>query len=224
MPYDLLTYFNQRFAESKPKTKGTGKFVTISRQTGCNGTGIAQDLVHALEQKGHVWKFINKEILEQSASKLKLDTSQIKYVFETRRKTHADDVISALSSRYYKSDKVVRNTITEVLQHYAKMGNVIMVGRAGVATTEELEGGLHIRLIAPYSWRYNSLMNRSGFENQDVGKFIEEHDKKKRKLIKDFSGKSIDEIEFDLTINTKNFTRKHVVDLIITAMRMNHII
>lgn len=224
MPYDLLHYFNQRFAKTKISKPGTGKFVTISRQTGCNGSGIAYDLVKALEKKGHVWKFINKEILEQSALKLKIDPSKIRYVFESKKKSHADDVLSALSSRYYKSDKMVRKTITEVLQHYAKMGNVILVGRAGVATTKEMKGGIHIRLTAPYAWRYNSLKNRSDFAKTDVGKFIKKHDAKKRKLIKDFSGHSIDEMEFDLTINCKSFTRQQLIDLIISAMQMNHII
>ena len=224
MPYDLLTYFNQRFSETKPKIKGTGKFVTISRQTGCNGTGIAEDLVEALEKKATSGNLSTRKFWNNRLQNLKWILPRSVMFSKPEKKTHADDVISALSSRYYKSDKMVRKTITEVLQLYARMGNVIMVGRAGVATTSEMEGGLHIRLIAPYSWRYNSLMNRSGFENKDVGKFITEHDKKKRNLIQDFSGKSIDEIEFDLTINCQSFTRKHVIDLILAAMRMNHII
>ena len=69
-----------------------------------------------------------------------------------------------------------------------------------------------------------TLKNRSDFARTDVGKFIKEHDAKKRKLIEDFCNRSIDEIEFDLTINCKSFTRQQVIDLIISAMQMNHII
>ncbi len=224
MPYDLLTYFNARFSDTRISKPGTGKFVTISRQTGCNGTGIAEDLVKALADRGHVWKYINKEILDQSAKELRTDPSKISYVFENKRRSHVDEVISALSSRYYKSDKVVRKTITEVLQYYARMGNVIMVGRAGVATTRHMDGGLHLRLIAPYAWRYDSLKERKGFENINVSEFIREHDKKKSNLIQDFAGKPIEEIEFDLTINCQTFERKQLVNLIISAMEMKHII
>jgi cytidylate kinase len=224
MPYDLLTYFDQRFdKKSHPKTKA-GTFLTISRQTGCNGSGIAADLVKNLRKENKTWKFINKEILEDSANQLKMDPSRIKYVFETKKRTHADDVISALSSRYYKSDKAVRKTITEVLRHYAEAGNVIMVGRAGVATTQDMQGGIHIRLIAPYSWRVNSLKRRKDFEDIDVEKFIKVHDKKKKNLIEDFCGKNINDIHFDLTINCASFNRQQLVDLIIEAMKMKNTI
>jgi cytidylate kinase len=224
MPYDLLSYFDQRFEnKARPQVK-SGPFITISRQTGCNGSGIAADLVKVLKKEGKPWKFINKEILEESATKLKMDPSRIKYVFESKKRTHADDVIAALSSRYYKSDKVVRNTITKVLRHYAQVGHVIMVGRAGVATTEDMQGGMHIRLIAPYAWRVNSLKKRKSFENIAVEDFIREHDKKKKKLIEDFCGKNINEIEFDLTINCASFNRAQLIDLIVQAMWMKELV
>ena len=223
MSTDLLTYFNQRFSETTSTPSGTGKFVTISRQTGCNGTIIAEELTKALARKGSHWKFINKEILEQSARKLKLEPSKLQYVFENKKKSHIDDVISALSSRYYKSDKVVRKTITEVLRYYAAAGNVIIVGRAGVATTRDMTGGLHIRLIAPFEWRYASLKERKKSENENLTTFIREHDINKNNLIRDFAGKSVEEIEFDLTINCGVFTRQQVIDLILTAMEMKGI-
>jgi cytidylate kinase len=224
MPYDLLTYFDHRFGKKPPPISKPGPFLTISRQTGCNGSGIAADLVKNLRTYNKEWKFINKEILEESANQLKMDPAQIRYVFETKKRTHADDVIAALSSRYYKSDKAVRKTITEVLRHYAKVGNVIMVGRAGVATTKDMPAGMHIRLIAPYEWRVNSLKRRKSFEDVDVVKFIKEHDLKKKKLIEDFCGKSIQEIEFDLTINCACFTRQQLIDLIIQAMKMKKLV
>lgn len=224
MAYDLLTYFAQRFEKINVPHAKSGPFITISRQTGCNGTGIARDLVKALKNYNLNWKFINKEILEDSANKLKLDPSKIRYVFETKKRSHADDVISALSSRYYKSDKVVRKTITQVLRHYAIDGNIIMVGRAGVATTENISGGLHLRLTAPYDWRVSSLKRRKAFESIDAHKFIKKHDKKKQQLIADFCGKSINEINFDLTINCASFSRPQLIELVIQALKMKNMI
>jgi cytidylate kinase len=224
MPADLLSYFEQRFEKDKIKSKKSGSFITISRQTGCNGTGVAQDLVKALKALNLSWKYINKEILEESANKLKLFPAQINYVFESKKMTHADEVLAAFSNKYYKNDKVVRKTISEVLQHYALSGNVILVGRAGVATTQKLPGGLHIRLIAPYEWRMNSLKKRKEFEDQDVAAFIKLHDQKKKKLIEDFSKKDISEIEFDLTINCAAFNRQQVIELLISSMKMKKLI
>lgn len=224
MPKNLLNYFDQRFNKQSIKKTEKGPFITISRQTGCNGTGIAVDLVKALKTKGKSWKYINKEILEASASKLKLDKSKIEYVFETKKKSHIDEVISALSSRYYKNDKIVRKTITEILQHYALEGNVIIVGRAGVATTSKSANGLHIRFVAPYEWRVSSLQKRKEFDNINIARFIKEHDAKKRKLIEDFCGKDINDIYYDLTLNCATFSRQHNIALILEAMKMKNLL
>lgn len=224
MPYDLLSYFDQRFEKKVKRKTGAGPFITISRQTGCNGTGIAMDIVKALKHEGKSWKFINKEVLEESATKLKIDPSKVRYVFETKKKSHVDDVLSALSSRYYKSDKVVRKTITEVLQHYAEKGDVILVGRAGIATTRDISNGFHIRFTAPYEWRLKNLKKRKAFENMDVAAFIKEHDLKKRKLIEDFCGKKISDIHFDLTFNCETFTRQQIIKMIIDTMKMKKMI
>ena len=224
MPYDLISYFDKRITSSKAVKTGKGTFITISRQTGCNGTGSAVDLVKALKSENSKWYFMNKEVLEESANKLKIDPSKIKYVFETKKKSHVDEVLSAFSSRYYKSDKIVRKTITEVIRHYAAQGNIIIVGRAGVATTRDLSGGLHIRFTAPYEWRYNSLKKRKAFKEEDLAKFIKKHDIKKRKLIEDFCGKDIKDIQFDLTFNCATFTRQQIVSIIVEVMKWKKMI
>lgn len=223
MPNPLITYFDQRFDQKSVKKTTPGPFITISRQTGCDATGIASDLVRAMRFEHRNWKFINKEILEESANKLRLDQAKIKYVFESKRKTHIDEVISALSSRYYKSDKIVRKTISEILQHYANTGNVIIIGRAGIAATRHIQNGLHLRFIAPYEWRYESLKNRNQFKGENIAAFIAEHDAKKKKLIEDFYGRDFSAIEFDLTINCAAFTRQQIIGLIIETMKLKNL-
>ncbi len=224
MSYDLLTYFEKRLADPKPAKKQKTAFITISRQTGCNATGIAIDLVKALKTEGHKWSYINKEVLENAANKLRLNPSKINYIFEAGKKTHVDEVLAAFSSRYYKNDKMVRKTITEVIRHYASEGNIIIVGRAGVATTRDMPGGLHLRFTAPYEWRFNSLKKRKEFQDKDLKSFIRMHDIKKRKLIESFCGKDLSDIQFDLTLNCATFTRQQIISFIINAMKMKNLI
>lgn len=224
MAYNLQSYFEMRFAGTKPAPPQKNKFITFSRQTGCNGTGIAMDLVKALKTEGHTWTFMNKEVLEASANKLRIDPSKIEYVFENRKKTHIDELLDALSSKNYKSDKKVRKTITEVIRHYAVKGNIIIVGRAGIATTTDLPGGLHLRFTAPYDWRLNALKKRREFKDEDVASFIKKHDIKKRKLIEDFCGKNFNEIQFDMVLNCAAFTRQQIVAMIIESMKWKKMI
>ncbi len=224
MAYNLQSYFEMRFSGTKSAPPNKNAFITFSRQTGCNGTGIAMDLLKALKAEGHTWTFMNKEVLETTANKLRIDPSKIEYVFENRKKTHVDELLDALSSKYYKSDKKVRKTITEVIRHYATKGNIIIVGRAGVATTADLPGGLHFRFTAPYEWRLNALKKRSEFKDKEVAAFIKKHDVKKRLLIEDFCGKNLNEIQFDLMLNCAAFTRQQIVAMIIEAMKWKKMI
>lgn len=225
MPYDLLSYFEKRVSSSKTVKPKRAPFITISRQTGCNGNELAYQIIKSLKvRKNSDWKYINKEVLEESARKLKLDESKIKYVFDTKEKTHVDDILSALSNRYYKSDRIVRKTITDVLQHYAQEGNMIIVGRAGVATTKDFPGGLHIRLTAPYEWRIAALKKRKAFEHTDVAAFIQKHDQKKRKLIEHFCGQKISDIHFDLSFNCATFSKSQIVEFVLEAIRLKKMI
>jgi len=224
MAYNLQSYFEMRFSGNRAAPVKKNAFLTLSRQTGCNGTGIAIDLVKALKAEGQKWSFMNKEVLEEAANKLRVDPSKIQYVFENKKKTHMDEVIAALSSKQYRSDKKVRKTITEVIRHYATQGNIIIVGRAGIATTTDLPGGLHLRFTAPYEWRLNALQRRVEFKDEDIATFIEKHDAKKRMLLEDYYRKDLSEIQFDLTVNCAAFTRPQIISMIINAMKWKKLI
>lgn len=222
MPQDLLKYFEKRLSKREIKAVKSGGFVTISRQTGCNGNSVAAKLVKKLSGQAK-WKYINKEILEHSAQKLNLKNSKISHLFNADSLSHANEIISALSNRYYKSDRKLKNTITEVVRHFAMEGNIVIVGRAAVGITSKMSGGLHIRITAPLDWRINSLKRRKGFEDVDIKKFIDEHDKKKVNIIKRFCNVEFKEIPFDLILNCAHFNQDQMVELIVKAMKLRGI-
>ncbi len=219
----LLKYFDNRLAKPKIKSKSKSGFVTISRQTGCNGNAIAAKLAAELGGQSK-WKFINKEILEDSASKLNLKNSKISHLYSADNLSHADEIISAFSNRYYKSDKKLKNTIIEVIRHFASEGKIIIVGRAAVGITADMPKSLHIRLVAPLEWRINSLKKRKAFEGVDVEKFVLKHDKQKVAMIKRFCNKNIDEIPFDINLNCARFSQEQIVKLISMAAKMKAVL
>lgn len=223
MPKDLLQYLEKRLSKQEIKSTKSGGFITISRQTGCNGNSIAAKLAMELTDQ-HKWKYINKEILEDSAHKLNLKDTKLRHLFSAANLTHANEIISAFSNRYYKSDKKLKNTIIEVIKHFAKDGNIIIVGRAAVGITSDMPHGLHIRLAAPLEWRINSLKKRKAFEGVDVEKFIIEHDKKKVAMIKRFCNKRLEEMPFDLSIKCDSFSQEQIVRIIRLAAEIKGII
>jgi len=119
MPDIFLKYFEDRLSKTTKGTKSNAGFITISRQTGCNGNSIAAKLATQLSRQNK-WKFINKEVLDESAKKLSLKKSKISHLFNAEHLSHADEILSAFSSRYYKSDRKLKKTVSDVIRHYAK--------------------------------------------------------------------------------------------------------
>lgn len=223
MSLDLTDYLEKRLAGNKKVFHESHPFVTISRQTGCNGNAIAVKLVRELSSPISKWKYVNKEILAESAKKLNLTESRLMHFFNDEKLNHATEIIAALSHRYYKSDQKIKNTITELVKDYANEGRIVIVGRAAVGITLHIKKGIHIRLTAPLEWRIRHLKKRKDFEKIDVAKFISNHDTKKENLIKRFCNLKMDEVPFDLTINCSQFNQNQIVAIIINAMKIKEL-
>ncbi len=221
---ELLKYFDSRFKKSEPKKFKKHPFITISRETGCGAVDIAKLLIKELKSRGEQWKYIDKDILFDSAKRLKLDQSKINYIFEAKTKTHADEILSALSNKYYKSDRAVRKTIADVVTHFAEEGRIILIGRAGAAITANMKKSTHVRLVAPIGWRIDSLMKRRKETHSDTEKYILDVDKKRQKLMTFFCKKKPQDICFDITINCAKFSRKQIVEIIINTLEQRKLI
>ncbi len=215
---ELLHYFDYRYNKPKPSVTKKLPFITISRQTGCDAISITKLLIKEFKSQGHYWKYIDKEILNESAKKLKVDKSKITYVFNAEEKTHADEILSALSNRYYKSDKKVKKAITDVVQHMANEGNVVLVGRGGAVITSNMELGVHIRLVAPLKWRIKSLMVRRKRSQDEIKSYIEDTDKKRKKIVEVFGEVKSKDILYDIVVNCEKFSKKQIVEIIVNVI------
>lgn len=217
---ELLHYFDHRFNEPKKKIRNVLPFITISRETGCGASQIAKLLVKEFYRRGQGWKYIDKDILNESAERLKIDPSKIAQVFSAVQKTHADEILNALSSRYYKSDKAVRKVIADVVEHMASEGNVVIVGRGGVSITSQLKYGVHIRLTAPRKWRIEALTKRKNKTFDEIESSIDEGDKMRKRMNMLFKKDMLLNNQFDIDINCAKFTKKQIVDIITNVVEL----
>ena len=224
MPTNLISYLSQRYYGIKGKEKQPGPYLTISRETGCNATVLASNITKQLRKQGIHWHFVNKEILDKSAERLHLDKNKLEHEFLITRKNAMDDIIKALSSRYYKTDKKIRDTIADIIRYEAKQGNTIIVGRAGAITTADIPGGLHIRLVAPFQWRVNELSKRKTFSVKEIEDYIHENDRKRQLLLEQFETKKPYDDYFDLVINVSRFTHQEIISLVLNIMKMKGLI
>jgi cytidylate kinase len=230
MHIDLLKYVSDRIHEEGLHEKGGGPVITLSREYGCPAKIIAARLAEELTRKMFVkgkeikWKFITKEIMAESAKALEVDPDKIKYVFNYETKSMVDSIVSAQFNKYYKSEKKIRNTIAKVIRNMAYEGNVIIVGRGGVAITHDIPKSLHVMLEAPIEWRTIRISENYKVTLEEAKKSAIDIDKKRKEFREYFQGKGTDYTRFDLTINCMAFSIEEIVNIIIKTAEIKKLI
>jgi cytidylate kinase len=230
MKVDLIKYMSERLKDDRIKVKECGPVITISREFGCPAKKIAQKLSENLTRKMYVkgtnieWKYITKEIMSESAKELDLDPSKIQYVFEYEQKGLIDDILSAQSTKYYKSDRKIRNTIGRVVRNMGCEGYVIIVGRGGVAITRDILKSLHIHLEAPLEWRVIRTCAKFNMDPEEAERYILDVDRKRKQFRDYFEGKNTDYTRFDLTFNCMTLSIDEIVNIIVKAVEVRRLI
>jgi cytidylate kinase len=226
----LLKYLEERLKsikEAKPKAD-TGPVITISRDFGCPANLVASDLADLMTKRGdptkEPWKVITKEILDESAKELGVDPDKIEYIFKFEKRSVFDEIIEAFSSKYYKSERKIRNTIRDVIHDFGEKGRVIIVGRAGSTILQDINKALHVRLIAPLDYRIEGISKRHQMSHRAAKKLTIDMDRKRAQLRNDFAGKKILDVDYDLVLNSKTLTTEEMVKIIEKAAELRKII
>lgn len=234
----FIKYMSQRFQlrnlnemprQYSNKTE-KGPLITVSREVGCSGDEfarlLAQRINRMLDERGKkpIWQWVNKQILSDSADQLGVDVSKIKYVFKAERKGAIDEIIGAISSKYYKNDRIIRRTVKKVVDSLAWQGNIIIVGRGGVAYTRDVPRSLHIKLMAPLPWRIDLISKKHNISLQEAEKYVNEVDEKRRQLIDIFMECKTSDCIFDLILNCKTMNKKERLDTVIDIISKRNLI
>jgi len=165
------------------------------------------------------WKWTNKEILNESAKALKLDPQKIKYVFMSQKKSMLDEVVEALSTKYYKGDRKIRNTIIEVVKTIVRSGHVIIVGRGGVSFACENPHSFHIKLTAPLEWRVRRIMKSYELGLEGAMDYVLKVDEERKMLIENFLGNKFDNSIFDVVYNRKTMSEEEIIQSLTQLMK-----
>lgn len=214
----LIKYMVESFDRNQPlqKKKEGGPFITISRDYGCQANTLARMLRDEFEKEGQKWSILNKEIIMESAKKLDMDPRLVQTISESTDRTLMDEVLSALTTKYYKSDRKIRQTIGMVISSAAMEGNAIIVGRGGAALTRDMHPSLHIKLYAPIEWRLQTLMGRYHATREHMLKEITSIDFKRHRMLAQIlkGSENVDDL-YDLHINCSTVNHKQIVAMVL---------
>jgi len=227
---NLVQYLVDRHKECLKPCHEPGPLVTVSREMGCSGTQVTQMLVNELNYRyefkgGDPWRWIGKEEIQNAAAHaLNLPPEEISYVMEAQKKTIMDDILHSFSNKYYKSDRIIRKTVKDVIRSIACNGRVVILGRGGVAITRDIPRSLHINLEAPLEWRTLRIAEKMQIDVKEAEEFVLSIDKKREEFRDYFGGKNTDYTRFDISFNSMTLTVREIVDVIIKTMEIRKFI
>ena len=230
MRIDFSKYLTERYLETLSRQAFEGPVITISREAGCPAKKIAAKLVSQLTElksplaKRMDWRWISKEILSESAKELGVDPTEIGYVFRYEKRSIMDEILLSQSKKYYKSDRKIRNTIAKVIRNIASEGNVIIVGRGGIAITRDIEKSFHVKLEAPLNWRAIRISEKYSISMNEALKYAHDIDRKRSQFLDYFHGKGTDYSFFDVTFNCMTLSIDEIVESIIKILQIRKLI
>jgi len=220
----LFEYMNRRvsgdFLTINAK-KEAGPVITISRQTGCGARGVAEFICKQLNQKQPLfknensWRYISREILQESAEQLNLDPAALNSVIDDKDRGMMDQIIGALSSHSHKSDQKIIKTVQDVIRQFGNTGKVVIIGRGGASICSDIRLSLHIRLVAPEDWRIAEIAKRFDYSKAYATEYVRKYDIEREMLVTRLLGKKPNSATYDVEFNRCRFSEKQLADAVI---------
>ena len=219
-----MKYFEARI-KNESDNKEPGPVITISREYGCPSkilAGILVDKLGALNlgTASHPvkWKWIGRELLEEAARDLKVEPENINHIFNYQERSLVDDILAATKKESYKSDHAIKKSVGKVIRSMGAAGHVIIVGRAGVVLTRDINKSLHIRLMAPLEWRINRIMKVENITKEKALDLITTKDANRKRFLEYYLGQKFQIQIFDALYNCEHFSLDEIADSVIFSM------
>jgi cytidylate kinase len=194
-------------------------FVTISRQPGIDAGPLAHHLAEAM---GNDWTAWDHELIEKVASDHGINQHLIESI-ENQRHSWLDDVFSSFSThanRDFPDEARIYKRVVVTLRALANAGHTVLVGNGGRFVTAGMQGGRHIRLVAPLPVRIATLARQLNLPAQSAAQRLVEWDSAREDFYRRYwPGHSLSPVSYELTINSAELSVHQMVECILPLLR-----
>lgn len=221
----FLHYMHERVRREEEETKPEpGPVITISREYGCYGSEIGEKLAEKLNAEKNItkdkeWVFVSHQVLHDASEALEAKPNEISHIFGAEQKNMFGDLVSLFSKDKYISDIQIKRTIAQIVRSYSEQGNAIIIGRAGCVLAKHIARSVHVRLIAPHTWRVNVIKKRFNITTNEATNLVNETDKRRETFMEFYRGNKPDSELFDLILNRSKLTNDEIVEQIFTLAK-----
>ena len=111
--------------------------------------------------------------------------------------------------------KLVRSAIHTAYQR----GDVVIVGRGGQVTLQEMPGVLHVRIVAPMGNRILRIQGQERVDAEQARRLAISHDQATARYLNQLFGVRGDEPQlYHVVINTGKWSVEHAIQIIVNAV------
>ena len=160
------------------------------------------------------WRVVDNELVEQVAARAGMSPNEVAER-EERAPSFMERLTRTLAAQnpelFPPQDGTVKEMdeaslvrVTEtVVAELARQGKVVMVGRAAPAVIGQQENALHVKLVAPKSFRIPAIIARFGRSPEDAAEQLGEVDSHRSRYHKDYYQRDWnDPVNYHMTLNT----------------------
>ena len=212
----LAAQLNASFAKKKAQDKS---FITITREYGCDAKPLAAWLQNTLNQdnSGHLWEVYHKDDFLRACEQGELQQEMINILDEYGHSEFQGYIQEAIFGQ--KNQYEVIRRLGKVERMLARRGHVILVGAGSSALTQDMEGGLHLRVYADEAWRSNNYAKKHGISQTEAAALVQEHQGRRSAWSKTYLAEPINDTSlYDVMFNNERLSAAAMGGVVITIL------
>lgn len=188
------------------------RVIAINRMLGSNGRRIGKALAEELG-----FTFYDKELIEIAAKEKNLPFDTLAKVDERKASQWRFPIDSELQLdrdyHFIPMNDVLYDIQRKLIVNLAEKEDCVIVGRC--ANHILGDKALNVFIYAPFEWRVNNIMERTGREEKSAEKLVRKVDKERRTYYEYFTDKKWNKPDqYHLCIDSSRFTTEQIVKMI----------
>ena len=206
--------------QDRVKSEGVsakGKCITISREFGCEGFPLAEELQKMLkETTGVQWAIFDRKLFEVVSENENISK---KFFENFDTPSHHLDIVSGLLQDW-KTGAELFEMLSKSILELAENGNCIIIGRGGAVLTKNFKNCTHVRIEGSMEFRTRSVMQRNALSESEARSFIRDGEDERLTMLKKFLNcENINDMaHFHLKLNNEKMNVKQMAQTILSLI------
>lgn len=214
----------RRFGKDGLMEPSLRTFVTISRQPGAGGFSFAQRLAKRLNalQNGD-WTVWDNELFDKVWAEKSVE-EEVMQVLQEQPSAWLNDLLKQAADHHvgrHSEEFAAYQRVAMMLGSLALAGHAVLVGRGGQYITDQMSGGIHLRLVAPLEHRIKFMADTYHLTPSQAESRVAqiEHDRNRFYHLH-WPNRSLGPEIFAMTLNSGELSLDEMVESIVPLIQM----